>query len=140
MQSGGPPSGNKKIGQKVLSSTIEHVSVQNPMKELQKSGYKYETISVDSNGIINLDELAQKVTKDTVVTSINYANDGIGTIEPIREISRTVHENGQYLHVNATAAAGKIPIDVQKDGIDLVTISSNDLYGPRGAAALFIRR
>lgn len=131
---------NSKIGQKVVSSVIEHISVINPMKELQKNGYLYEVIPVDSNGIVDLNEVANKVTKDTVVTSVNYANDEIGTIEPIREISKIVHEQGQYFHVNATAACGRIPMDVEQDGIDLLTISSNDLAGPRGAAALYVRK
>jgi cysteine desulfurase len=68
-----------------------------------------------------------------------YANNEIGTIQPIREISKIVHEKGHYLHVDATAAAGRIPIDVQADGIDLLTLSSNDLYGPKGAGALYIK-
>jgi cysteine desulfurase len=68
-----------------------------------------------------------------------YANNEIGTIEPIQEISKIVHGKGKYLHVDAVAAGGKIPIDVQKDGIDLLTLSSNDLYGPRGAGALYIK-
>lgn len=131
---------NSKIGQKVVSSVIEHISVINPMKELQKNGYHYEVIPVDSNGIVDLNEVANKVTKDTVVTSVNFANDEIGTIEPIREISKIVHDQGQYFHVNATAACGRIPVDVEQDGIDLLTISSNDLSGPRGAAALYVRK
>ena len=68
-----------------------------------------------------------------------YANNEIGTIEPIKNISEIVHEKGRYLHVDATAAAGRIPIDVQKDEIDLLTLSSNDLYGPRGAGALYVK-
>lgn len=131
---------NKKAGTKVVSSAIEHISVLNPMKELQKRGYTYDVVPVSAEGFVDVDVLAETVTKDTVVTSINYANDEIGTIERIREISRIVHENGQYLHVNATAAAGRIPVDVQKDGIDLLTLSSNDMYGPRGAAALYVRK
>lgn len=131
---------NPKLGQKVVSSAIEHISVINPMKELQKTGYTYDTVPVDSNGVVNLEELAKKVTRDTVITSINYANDEIGTIEPIREISKIVHEQGQYFHVNATAACGRIPVDVERDGIDLLTLSSNDMSGPRGAAALYVRK
>ncbi|WOF15638.1 cysteine desulfurase [Methanoplanus sp. FWC-SCC4] len=131
---------NKKTGQKVVSSTIEHISVLNPMKELQKSGYTYETVPVDEYGTIDLEKLSETVTKDTIITSVNYASDEIGTIEPIKEISKIVHENGQFLHVNATAAAGNIPVDVQKEDIDLMTISSNDMYGPRGAAALYVKK
>ena len=131
---------NKKSGTKVVSSAVEHISVINPMKELQKQGYTYDVVPVGPEGYVDLDVLAERVTKDTVVTSVNYANDEIGTIERIREISRIVHEEGQYLHVNATAAAGRIPVDVQADGIDLLTLSSNDMYGPRGAAALYVRK
>ncbi|MBS3749385.1 MAG: cysteine desulfurase [Candidatus Thermoplasmatota archaeon] len=130
---------NQNIGKKVLSSSIEHISVLNPMKELQKNGWKFETINVDSQGILKIDDLKELLTKKTVVTSVNYANNEIGTIEPIREISELVHEKGQYFHVDGKAAAGRIPIDVQADGIDLLTLSSNDHYGPHGAGALYVK-
>jgi len=130
---------NIKDGNEVLASAIEHISVLNPMKELQKNGFMFNTIPVDKNGIVNIDKLKNLISKNTTVTSIMYANNEIGTIEPIKEISEIVHEKGKYLHVDSTAAAGKIPIDVQKDGIDLLTLSSNDLYGPRGAGALYIK-
>jgi len=130
---------NIKDGKEVLSSAIEHISVINPMKDLQKNGWIFNTIPVDKNGILDLSQLKKQLTKNTVVTSIMYANNEIGTIEPIKEISEIVHSKGKYLHVDATAAAGRIPIDVQKDGIDLLTLSSNDLYGPKGAGALYIK-
>ena len=130
---------NIKDGKEVLSSAIEHISVINPMKDLQKNGWVFNTIPVDKNGILDLSQLKKQLTKNTVVTSIMYANNEIGTIEPIKEISEIVHSKGKYLHVDATAAAGRIPIDVQKDGIDLLTLSSNDLYGPKGAGALYIK-
>lgn len=126
-------------GKKVVSSAIEHMSVLNPMKDLQKSGFEFTTIPVDSSGIVNLEKLEDSLTKETTVTSIMYANNEIGTIEPIREISEIVHEKGVYLHVDATAATGRIPIDVQADGIDLLTLSSNDMYGPQGAGALYVK-
>ena len=131
---------NRKAGTKVVSSAVEHISVLNPMKELQKQGYAYDVVPVSAEGFVDTGVLAETVTEDTVVTSVNYANDEIGTIERIRDVSRIVHEQGQYLHVNATAAAGRIPVDVQEDGIDLLTLSSNDMYGPRGAAALYVRK
>ena len=130
---------NLKEGKEVLASAIEHISVINPMKELQKSGFAFDVIPVDSTGLIDLDKLAEMLTKNTTVTSIMYANNEIGTIEPIREISKIVHEKGSYLHVDATAAAGRIPIDVQRDDIDLLTLSSNALYGPYGAGALYVK-
>ncbi len=130
---------NLKDGKEVVASVIEHISVINPMKELQKNGWIFTTIPVDKYGIVDLKKLEIILTKNTIVTSIMYANNEIGTIEPIKEISEIVHEKGRYLHVDATAAAGRIPIDVQKDGIDLLTLSSNDLYGPHGAGALYVK-
>ncbi len=126
-------------GKEVVASNIEHISVLNPMKELQKNGFKFTIIPVDSIGIINMEKLDESLTKNTTVTSIMYANNEIGTIEPIKEISETVHKKGLYLHVDATIAAGFIPIDVQNDGIDLLTLSSNDMYGPQGAGVLYIK-
>ncbi len=130
---------NVAKGKEVAASAIEHMSVLNPMKELQKNGFKLNIIPVDSTGIVDLEKLGGVLTKNTTVTSIMYANNEIGTIEPIKEISEMVHEKGLYLHVDAIAAAGRIPIDVQNDGIDLLTISSNDMYGPQGAGALYIK-
>ena len=126
-------------GKAVVASAIEHMSVLNPMKELQKNGFSFTLLPVDSTGVADLKKLETILTKNTVLASIMYANNEIGTIEPIREISKIVHEKGLYLHVDAVAAAGRIPIDVQKDGIDLLTLSSNDLYGPQGAGVLYIK-
>jgi cysteine desulfurase len=126
-------------GKSVVASAIEHMSVLNPMKDLQKNGFTLNLIPVDNTGLVDLKKLDSTLTKNTVVTSMMYANNEIGTIEPIREISKIVHEKGVFLHVDATAAAGRIPIDVQKDGIDLLTLSSNDLYGPQGAGALYVK-
>ncbi|VVB59691.1 Cysteine desulfurase IscS 2 [uncultured archaeon] len=126
-------------GKAIIASAIEHMSVINPMKEMQKNGFSFTSLSVDSTGVVDLKKLENILTKNTVLTSIMYANNEIGTIEPISEISKIVHEKGKYLHVDAVAAAGRIPIDVQKDGIDLLTLSSNDLYGPQGAGALYVK-
>jgi len=126
-------------GKEVLASAIEHISVINPMKELQKNGFKFNLVPVNSEGILDLNELQELTTKNTIVTSIMYANNEIGTIEPIKEISKIVHENQGFFHVDATAAVGKIAIDVKKDNIDLLTLSSNDLYGPKGAGVLYIK-
>lgn len=126
-------------GKAVVASTIEHMSVLNPMKELQKNGFSFTLIPVDSAGVVDLKKLDAMLTKQTVLTSVMYANNEIGTIQPIREISSLVHEKGWLLHVDAVAAAGRIPVDVQRDGIDLLTLSSNDLYGPQGAGVLYVR-
>jgi cysteine desulfurase len=109
------------------------------MKELQKLEFTFNKVPVDNLGLVDLKTLEELVTEKTTVTSIMYANNEIGTIEPIKEISKIVHGKGLYLHVDATAAAGRIPIDVQNDCIDLLTLSSTDLYGPMGAAALYVK-
>jgi cysteine desulfurase len=128
---------NQGKGKKLVASAIEHISVINPMKELQKSGFELTLVPVDSRGVVDLKKLDESLSKETTVTSIMYANNEIGTIEPVGEISEMVHRKGLHLHVDATAAAGRIPIDVQADGIDLLTLSSNDMYGPQGAGALY---
>jgi cysteine desulfurase len=126
-------------GREVATSAVEHMSVLNPMKELQKRGFRLNIIPVNPEGIVDTKKLNEVLTKNTTVTSIMYANNEIGTIEPITEISQIVHEKGLFFHTDATAAAGRIPIDVQKNGIDLLTLSSNDLYGPQGVGALYIK-
>jgi cysteine desulfurase len=126
-------------GKRVLSSAIEHMSVLNPMKDLQKVGFEFTTVPVDETGLVNLEKLKESLTQDTTVTSMMYANNEIGTVQPIQEIGEIVHEKGMLLHVDATAAAGRMPIDVQTDGIDLLTLSSNDIYGPQGAGALYVK-
>lgn len=131
---------NAGKGKKCIASAIEHISVLNPMKELQKSGFELNIIPVDSMGTVDVAKLNDTLTRDTIVTSIMYANNEIGTIEPIKEISEIVHKKGYYLHVDATAAAGRISINVQDDGIDLLTLSSNDMYGPQGTGALYIKK
>ncbi len=130
---------NPKLGNHLVASAIEHISVLNPMKGLQKQGYTFDLIPVDAYGMVDLEALKKLVTKGTAVVSVMAANSEIGTIEPIREVSAIVHDAGAYLHVDATAAAGHIPVDVQRDGIDLCSVSSNDLTGPQGAGALYIK-
>jgi cysteine desulfurase len=130
---------NATKGKKLLASSIEHISVLNPMKDLKKGGFELSLVPVDGTGIIDLAKLEGMISKETVLTSVMYANSEIGTIQPIKEAGNIVHEKGLFLHVDATAAAGKIPVDVQNEGIDLLTFSSNDLGGPQGAGALYIK-
>jgi len=126
-------------GRRLLASAIEHMSVLNPMKELTKSGFEMDLVPVDSDGLISLERLDELVTPETTVTSLMHANNEIGTVQPIDRIAEIIHRKGHYLHVDAAATAGRLEIDVQKDSIDLLTVSSNDLYGPQGAGALYIR-
>jgi len=130
---------NKDKGTRIVTSSVEHMSVLNTVKFLKTKGFETIFIPVDNTGLLNLESLQQEATDKTVLVTIVYANNEIGTIEPIREISKIVHEKNAILHVDATAANGQIPIDVKGEGIDLLTLSSNDMYGPRGVGAIYIK-
>lgn len=130
---------NKNRGNKILTSSIEHMSVVNPCKLLVRNGFQVVFLPVDPFGLLDLDRLEDELDDQTTLVSIVYANSEIGTIEPIKEISKIVHTKKAFLHVDATAASGQIPIDVQDENIDLLTLSSNDMYGPKGVGALYIK-
>lgn len=130
---------NKDKGTKIVTSSVEHMSVVNTVKFLKTKGFETAFLPVDNYGFLNLESLEKELTDKTVLVSIVFANGEIGTIEPIKEIGKIVHCKDAYLHVDATAACGQVPIDVKNEGIDLLTISSNDMYGPRGVSALYIK-
>lgn len=130
---------NKDRGTKIVTSSVEHMSVVNPVKFLTTKGFEAVFLPVDKFGSVDLGSLEKELNDKTTLVSIVYANGEIGTIEPIQEISKIVHAKNIFLHVDATVAAGQIPIDVQASGIDLLTISSNDMYGPKGVGALYVK-
>jgi len=130
---------NREKGDRVITTKVEHMSVLNTCKSLQKEGFKVTFIPVDKYGIVDIERLKSEINERTVLVSVMYANGEIGTIEPIREIGSICHDRKIYFHVDAVAAAGKIPIDVERENIDLLSISSNDMYGPKGVGALYIR-
>lgn len=130
---------NRRRGTHIITSAIEHMSVINPCQALSKQGFQITYLPVDSSGIVDVDALRVALTDQTILVSIMYANNEIGTIQPISAISEIVHAQGSLLHVDAVAAAGQIPIAVQADAIDLLSLSSNDLYGPRGVGALYVK-
>jgi cysteine desulfurase len=136
----GTASRNENRGKKILTSSIEHMSVVNPFKYLLRNGFQAIFLPVDNFGLLDLEKLESEIDDNTILVSIVHANGEIGTIQPIKEISKIVHKKRAYLHVDATAACGQIPIDVQDENIDLMTISSNDMYGPRGVGALYIKK
>lgn len=131
---------NKERGTHIISSSVEHMSVLNPCKFLTTKGFKVTFLPVDQYGFVDLKSLEEKLTDETILVSIMYANGEIGTIQPIKKISQIVHSKNAYLHVDATAANGQVPIDVKNEGIDLLTISSNDMYGPKGVSALYVKK
>jgi cysteine desulfurase len=136
----GIASRNKNRGTKILTSSVEHMSIVNPCKLMMRKGFQAVFLPVDRFGLLDLDKLETELDDNTTLVSVVYANGEIGTIEPIKEISKIVHTKNAYLHVDATATCGQIPIDVQAENIDLLTISSNDMYGPKGVGALYIKK
>ena len=130
---------NKDRGTKIITSSVEHMSVVNPVKFLTTKGFEAVFLPVDKFGSVDLGSLEKELNDKTTLVSIVYANGEIGTIEPIQEISKIVHTKNAFLHVDATVAAGQVPIDVKALGIDLLTVSSNDMYGPKGVGALYVK-
>ena len=130
---------NKSKGDHIIHSAIEHMAVINTCKYLAREGFRVTSIPVDRAGIVDLDILRKEVQDKAIIASVMYANGEIGTIEPIRKVAEIVHEAGALLHVDAVAAAWQVPIDVKRDDIDFLSLSSNDLYGPKGVGALYIK-
>ena len=130
---------NKRKGNHVIISSIEHISIINIAKYLERNDFKVSYIPVDKFGIVNLSKLKESITDKTILTSIMYANNELGTIQPINEIGKILHKKKITFHVDGTVAAGKIPIDVVSDNIDLLTLSSNDIYGPKGVGGLYVK-
>jgi len=129
-----------KKGNHIITSQIEHPAVLETCNYLKKIGYNVKFLPVDKYGIIDIEELKKAITKNTFLISIMYANNEIGTIEPIKEIGKIAKENSIIFHTDAVQAIGKIPIDVKKQNIDLLSISSHKIYGPKGTGALYIRK
>lgn len=127
-------------GKHIVASAIEHFSILHSIKTLEKWGFEYTLVPVDKSGLVNLDDLHKALRKDTILVSIMHANNEIGTIQPIKEIAEITKKAGIILHTDAVATAGTLPISVTELGADVLTLSANQFYGPKGVGALWVHK
>jgi len=130
----------KDKGNHIITTSIEHMSVMNTLKDLQRSGFEVTYIPVDKDGLVDTGRIKNAITDKTILISVMHANGEIGTVQPIREIGTIASDKKILFHVDGTAAVGKVPVHVEEEHIDLLTISSNDMNGPKGVGALYIKQ
>ncbi|KPJ57346.1 cysteine desulfurase [Parcubacteria bacterium DG_74_2] len=130
---------NKNKGNHLIISSIEHPCIMESAKWLETQGFEVSKLKVDKYGLVNPDDIKKVIKKDTILVSVMHANNEIGTIEPIEKIGKICKGKGVYFHTDCAQSFGKIPIDINKMNIDLLTASSHKMYGPKGTALLFIR-
>ncbi|MEK6645722.1 MAG: cysteine desulfurase family protein [Candidatus Firestonebacteria bacterium] len=127
-------------GKHIIVSSVEHFSVLYSAKRLSQNGFEVTYLPVDKYGLVSPDDIQNAIRNDTILVSIQHANPEIGTIQPISEISKIVHKKGVLFHTDAVCTTGHIPVNVNDLGVDMLTISSSLMYGPKGTAALYIKK
>lgn len=130
----------KDKGNHIITTSVEHMSVMNTLKDLQRGGFEVTYVPVDKDGLADAEKIKNAITEKTILISVQYANGEMGTVQPVREIGEIASDKKILFHVDGTAACGKVPVSVEKEHIDLLTISSNDMYGPKGAGALYVKQ
>jgi cysteine desulfurase len=127
-------------GNHIITAATEHKAVLDTCKKLEKHGYRVTYLPVKADGLIDLDMLRESITDKTILVTIMYANNEIGVIQPVAEIGKICREKGVLFHTDGVQAIGKVPVDVNRDHIDLMSITAHKLYGPKGVGALYVRR